>query len=166
MTLKSLSDGSLESELTIKSFTMNNTMPGSSKFREIIPAASHGRNQVMILFTMSGGAERSGLAVMTVDSPQIVFSLAPVSELSKFFSSAFQSENQPKSSAPLDSIPENAVVSEQGGKSSIHFRFDLHDASIIVLENDEITDSQAIRLSLKRISLSQQVSLINWTQRN
>lgn len=155
-TLKMLSDGSLESEFAIKSFTMSNTRPGLSRFREIIPAASHGRNQVMVLYTMSGGVDKSALAVITVDSPQIVFSLDPVYAVSSFFLSAFGSDKEAQDIVPTDEGTE-ITSGPQKENSVLHYRFDLHDASIVVLENDEIADSQAIRLSLKQISLSQQV---------
>lgn len=155
MSMKMLTDGSLESELAIKSFTMSDTKPGPSKFREIMPATSHGRNQVMILFTMSGGTDSSALAVVTVDSPQIIFSMEPVFALSNYFLSAFRSEETEQTGETTGPGPDPVQTSQ----TQIHFRFDLYDASVILLENDQDSNTQAIRLTLKQLSLSQQVSV-------
>ena len=43
--------------------------------------------------------------------------------------------------------------------SSLSLRLDLHDVSISVLENDADVNSRAIRLSIKQLFLSQQVSV-------
>lgn len=157
--VKMLSDGAMEAQVVLRSFTMSNTAPGPSKFREIIPAAKHERNQFMLLYTMSGGPERSALAVLTVDSPHILFSLAPVFALTEFFTSAFGT------SGPVADYAIEAPKTLEEGKESVpsdkpalfQFRIDLHDVSISVLENDLDPDSQAIRLTVAQISLSQQV---------
>lgn len=158
---KILSDGAMEMQLVLKSFTMSNTCPGNSKFREIIPAATHDRNQVMILYTVSSGQDTGSCAVVTVDSPQIVFSVEPVIALLSFFMSAFSNDAPPEehldetiqvqsgtAEAPPEAPPEGP---------SISLRLDLHDVSVVVLENEADAQSQAIRLGIKRISISQQV---------
>ena len=159
--VKMLSDGAMETQVVLRSFTMSNTAPGPSKFREIIPAAQHDGNQIMLLYTTSGGPDRSSLAVLTVDSPHILFSLSPVFSLMEFFMSAFDTSN----SAVADTVDAsgalvegkiNAPASEQ---APFHFRLDLHDVSISVLEDEFDPDSQAIRLTVAQISLSQQARL-------
>ncbi|KAI9460579.1 hypothetical protein BJY52DRAFT_1117906 [Lactarius psammicola] len=155
--VKTLSDGAMEAQVVLRSFTMSNTTPAPSKFREIIPAAQHDRNQFMLLYTTSGGSERSSLAVLTVDSPHILFSLPPVFALTEFFTSAFE---------PSDPDVDETVVPkalEKGNpnpapddQAMVQFRIDLHDVSISVLEDDLDPDSQAIRLTVAQISLSQQ----------
>jgi vacuolar protein sorting-associated protein 13A/C len=150
---KMLSDGAGEAQVVLKSFTMSNTMPGSSKFREIIPAAQHDRNQFMILYTMSG-ANNSALAILTVDSPQIIFAIEPVIALLNFFTSAFSVKGNPAPPEAGFSVQNEGAYSQQSG---LDFRVDLHDVSVSILENDADSDSQAIRLSIKQILLSQQV---------
>ncbi|KAI0361599.1 vacuolar protein sorting-associated protein 13 [Trametes cingulata] len=151
--LKMLSDGSLESQVVMKSMTMGNTRPGSSKFREIMPAAQHERNQIMLLFTMSGGKNSTGLAVLTVDSPEVIFAVDPIIALLEFFTSAFPSQ-------PEQADEETAVDSEQSELNAsgpkIDFRLDLHDASVCVLEDDTNAESQAIRLAIKQLLIAQQ----------
>ncbi|KAH7930968.1 vacuolar protein sorting-associated protein 13 [Leucogyrophana mollusca] len=149
---KVVSDGAAEAQLVLRSFTMSNTRPGGSKFREIIPAAQHDRNQFMILYTTSGGASSSALAVVTVDSPQIIFAVEPVIALMEFFLSAFSDESPRREN---DAIPASEVT-DDAPQSQVDFRVDLHDVSISVLENDTDPDSQAIRLYIDQILLSQQ----------
>ena len=156
--VKTLSDGATEAQVVLRSFTMSNTTPAPSKFREIIPAAQHDRNQFMLLYTSTGGSERSSLAVLTVDSPHILFSLAPVFALMEFFTSAFEAADpdveETEVPKALGKENPNPVPDEQ---SIVQFRIDLHDVSISVLEDDLDSDSQAIRLTVAQISLSQQV---------
>ena len=153
---KLLSNGAGEAQIILRSFTMSNTRPGQTKFREIIPAAQHNRNQFMLLFTMTNG-EGPSLAVLTVDSPQIIFAIDPVISLLEFFTSAFNdNDHQPSATGPITETNDAAGNPEQtSGK--LDFRVDLHDVLISVLENDEDTESRAIRLYINQILLSQQV---------
>lgn len=156
--VKTISDGAMEAQVVLRSFTMSNTTPAPSKFREIIPAAQHDRNQFMLLYTSSSGPERSSLAVLTVDSPHILFSLAPVFALMEFFTSAFEASGPDVGETDVPKALEkgnpNPAPNEQ---AVVQFRIDLHDVSISVLEDDLDSDSQAIRLTVAQISLSQQV---------
>ncbi|KAF7347835.1 hypothetical protein MVEN_01541000 [Mycena venus] len=142
--LKLLSDGAGEAQVVLKSFTVGNTRPGSSKFREIIPAAQHDRNQFMVLYTMSGG---SNLAVLTVDSPQVIFAVDPVIALLRFFTSAFP--GAPADPADEEAVPE-APAADPQSQTTIDFRVDLHDVSVSVLENDSIADSPAMKLTINQ----------------
>ena len=151
---KMLSDGAEEAQVVLKSFTMSNTRPGNSKFREIIPAAQHDRNQFMILYTMSGSPDNTSLAILTVDSPNIILAIEPVIALLNFFTSTLTSQ-EPSKSEP-DNIAQ--VETSQPQRSRLDFRVDLHDVLVSILENDADPDSQTIRLSINQILLSQQVS--------
>jgi vacuolar protein sorting-associated protein 13A/C len=154
---KMLSDGAGEAQVVLKSFTMSNTRPGNSKFREIIPAARHDRNQFMLLYTMSGGPNSSALAVLTVDSPQVIFAIDPVIALLEFFSSAVPAKYPPPSPSE-DLFGQNENENAVSQSSAVDFRVNLHDVSVSVLENDADPDSQSITLSVHQILLSQQVS--------
>ncbi|KAL4243512.1 VPS13 family protein [Abortiporus biennis] len=157
--LKMLSDGAMEAQVILQSFTMSNTRTGNSKFREIIPAAKHDRNQVMILYNKSGGADPSAMAIITVDSPQVIFAVDLVFALVSFFTSAFTSK--PQGAEPQPAANAQATDAQPSPpESTLAFRFDLHDVSVSVLEDDTNLDSQAIRLSIKQILLSQQGILV------
>ncbi|KAI5124698.1 hypothetical protein M0805_004304 [Coniferiporia weirii] len=164
MTLDMRTNGALQSQLWIKSLTMSNTKPGLSKFRDIIPATVHGRDQFHCLLSMSGGADSSAQVVATVDSPHIIFSVDPIFALSSFFLSALEpqsgdaegSESALPPKKDVENPPETGVLE----RSQFNFRFDLYDTSVSILEDDQEADTQAIRLSLARLSLSQQNALV------
>lgn len=160
---KMLSDGSLEAQVVLKSFTMNNTRPGNSKFREIVPAAQHDRNQVMVLFTMTGGAEKASMAVVTVDAPQVIFAVEPVIALLEFFTSPFP-PSAPPASTESDTTQQVQADPVTSASTSVNFRLDLHDVSVSVLEDESNTESQAIRLAIKQILISQQVASSSFSQ--
>ncbi|KAI6162193.1 vacuolar protein sorting-associated protein 13 [Pisolithus thermaeus] len=145
---KSISDGALEAQLVLKSFTMNDTRIGPSKFREIIPAADHDRNQFMTLYTSSG---TSSLMIVTVDSPHIIFAIEPLIALISFFTSAPPAAVDDGDAADDKSRP-------SAPQSDLAVRLELHDVSISVLEEDSNVHSQAIKLYIDQILLCQQAS--------
>ncbi|CEL57657.1 Vacuolar protein sorting-associated protein 13 OS=Saccharomyces cerevisiae (strain ATCC 204508 / S288c) GN=VPS13 PE=1 SV=1 [Rhizoctonia solani AG-1 IB] len=150
---KSLSDGASEAEIVLKSLTMSNTRPGPTKFREIMPAAQHDRNQFMILYSTSGGPKPSSRAIVTIDSPKVIFSMDPVFALVDFFSSPFtnpEASEGGNTGAQIEDVDNNAQASE------LAYRVDIHDLSVNILENDADSHSQAIHLTVKEVSASQQ----------
>lgn len=153
---KLLADGSGEAQVVLKSFTMSNTRPGPNLFREIIPAAQHDRNQFMLLYTVTNGPNSLSQAVLTVDSPRIIFAVDPVISLLEFFASteAIYDETQ-ETTAPQRSEQLGSPVDQS--TRTLDIRIDLHDVSVSILENDADAESQAIRLYITRISFSQQV---------
>ncbi|KAG6898100.1 hypothetical protein C0992_005427 [Termitomyces sp. T32_za158] len=146
---KSLSDGSGEIQVILRSFTMSNTRPGNTRFREIIPAAQHDRNQFMIFYTMSGGTD--SVLVLSVDSPKVLFAIDPVFGLLEFFTSPFLSK-----SARVEGEKVPSGSADDRRISHLNFRLDLHDLSVSVLENDLDSNCQALKLSVNQILLSQQ----------
>lgn len=108
----------------------------------------------MILYTMSGSPDNTSLAILTVDSPNIILAIEPVIALLNFFTSTLTSQ-EPSKSEP-DNIAQ--VETSQPQRSRLDFRVDLHDVLVSILENDADPDSQTIRLSINQILLSQQVS--------
>lgn len=147
---KSMSDGASEAQLVLRSFTMSNTRPGGSKFREIVPAADHERNQFMVLYSSSG---TSALVIMTVDAPHIIFSVEPIFLLLSFFTSGPSSPKVSNKDGDRETKKESSTV------STTDLRLELHDVSISVLEDDTDPCSQAIRLRINQILISQQVSI-------
>lgn len=150
---KSTSDRASEAQFILKSFTMCNTEPENTQFREIIPATHHDRNQFMVLYSTAGGLDGASLAVVTIDSPQIIFSIRPVFALLDFFTTETYSD------AWTADERNHAVKqsSSQNGKG-LDFRLDLHDVAICVLENDQDPSTQAIKLNIQQLLISQQVS--------
>ena len=163
--MKMLSNGSYEAQVILKSFTMSNTRQGDTKFREIVPAARHERNQVMVLYTAAGGRDNSSVAIVTVDSPQLILAIDPMFALLDFATSPFnapapQPQSGTASTAQVGNESTQAGIQgsdapEQG--DGIGFRFDLHDVVVSVLEDETSVDSRAIRLHVRQLLLSQQV---------
>ncbi|KAI9155542.1 Vacuolar protein sorting-associated protein [Paramyrothecium foliicola] len=80
-----LSDGSLESELLIQSFTINDSRPrDTNKFRRIMTSSNKEAQQLMASVTMSGGKERNLIAMATIDSPRVIFALDYLFAIQKF----------------------------------------------------------------------------------
>jgi vacuolar protein sorting-associated protein 13A/C len=146
-------------QVVLKSFTMNDTRSGPSMFHEIIPAAQHQRNQFMILYTSSGGPSPQSLAVITVDSPQLILAVELVFELLAFLGSPFRGAGLDAEQVQQISEDEREQGESLEKSAAIEFRLDVHDIDVVVLENNQDANSQAVRLSVGQISLSQQVCL-------
>ncbi|GAA6031882.1 hypothetical protein JCM8097_003317 [Rhodosporidiobolus ruineniae] len=165
---KMLSNSSMEAEVAIRSFTVHDTRPARlTKFREIIPATKHSGHQFMVHYTQSGGADKSAIANVTVDSPKVIFSLDPVFALLDFFTSAFQ---QTKAILPDDDESEDDVdeglkeadeqkVDNKADGGSFAFRVNVVAPTIILLEDPGKADSEAVVLSLAQVQMSQQGTL-------
>ncbi|KAJ8463158.1 hypothetical protein ONZ45_g17681 [Pleurotus djamor] len=154
---KLLSDGSGEAQVVLQSFTISNTRPGNTRFREIIPAAQHNRNQFILLYTMTGGSNPSSLAVLTVDAPKVIFSVDPVFSVLDFLTLASSPESMgDETSARAQIEPANSMPSAQPQARSFDFRVDLHDVSLSVLADDTDPATQSIRLSIEHLLVSQQ----------
>lgn len=165
--MKMLSNGSYEVQVILKSFTMNNTRKGDTKFREIIPAARHDRNQVMVLYSAAGGRDNSSVAIVSVDSPQLILAIDPMFALLDFAMSPFSAlvpQPQPGAAATTQAriFDTQAAIREPdapGQEGGIGFRFDMHDVVVSILEDETSVDSRAIRLYVRQLLLSQQVIL-------
>uniref|UniRef100_A0A0W0G3E4 Putative vacuolar protein sorting-associated protein vps13 n=1 Tax=Moniliophthora roreri TaxID=221103 RepID=A0A0W0G3E4_MONRR len=151
---KMLSNGAQEAQVVLKSFVMTNTHPGNTRFREIIPAAKHDRNQFMVLYTSTPGLDGSAQAILSIDTPQVIFSIDPVFGLLHFFTDGVVTSSSTVKFE--DQQPAMSERSESNTQRSLDFRVDLHDASICVLENDADPNSQSIKLTVQQVLLSQQ----------
>ncbi|BGP36549.1 Vacuolar protein sorting-associated protein 13 [Rhodotorula kratochvilovae] len=165
---KMLSNGSMEAEVAIRSFTVHDTRPARlTKHREIIPATKHSGHQFMIHYTQSGGVDKSAIANVTIDSPKVIFSLDPVFALLDYFMSAF-----PKTPAELaaeaedDGIDEGLKEADEqkvdpgpAGNATFAFRVNVVSPTIILLEDPAKEDSEAVVLQLAQLQMSQQGTL-------
>lgn len=159
---KMLSNGSMEAEVVIRSFTIHDTRTSrQTKFREIIPATMHDSHQFMINFTQSGGTDKSAFANVTIDSPKVIFSLDPVFALLDYFMSAFPP-------SPVVVLPPDAAGEEDGlpmveveapSTSTFAFRVNVVSPTIVLLDNPEKADSEAVILSISQVLMAQQGTL-------
>lgn len=154
--VKMLADGAMEAEVVLQTFTMTNTRPGKSRFREVIPAEKNREQaQVMVFYSTSGaGSPPASQGIITVDSPKILFALDPTFALLSFLTSPFPpAPPEP----PNGELEQTQSGPQPAAPSTIAFRFDLYNASITVLEDDEQANSQAMQLVIQQVSLVQQV---------
>ena len=105
-----LSDSSLEAELLIHSFTIHDSRPReSNRFRRIMTSANKDVQQLMASVTMSGGKERSLIAMCTIDSPRVIFALDYLFAIQKFAVEGLaEEEPMPVDDESLGGTPEES----------------------------------------------------------
>lgn len=174
--LRMLTDGSLESELLIHSFSIRDSRrQDSNKFRNIMSLINNDvQQQFMASVTMSPGPDKHLIAMLTIDSPRIMFALDYLSALQAFSNSAFASEesvleieeDDPDSAEGSEqdseressdkAMTEASSADTQSGSITVSFRVNLVDAQVIMVANPAIPHSEAIVLGTKEILLSRQ----------
>ena len=177
--LRMLSDGALESELLIHSFTITDSRSReSNKFRKIMSLINNDvKQQFMASVSISGGSDRHLIAMVTLDSPRIIFAMDYVFALTAFASSAFSSDETPAIeeglqseigtgeetdsgvNTPIDGVPPSPSPKSDSSSStgmSMSFRINIEDAQVILIANPTINNSEAIVLGTKQVLLSQQ----------
>lgn len=133
--LRMLSDGSIESELLVRSFTIYDSRPrDNNKYRRIMTSSNKDVQQLMASVTLSGGAERHMIAIVTVDSPRVIFALDYLFALQNFAMTALKNDDEPMvieeemSEIPEESDAESVALSTRrlplsplSPESSSHF---------------------------------------------
>ncbi|KAL4867000.1 hypothetical protein BDV12DRAFT_172003 [Aspergillus spectabilis] len=175
--LRMLTDGSLESELLIHSFSIRDSRKQeTNKFRKIMSLINNDvKQQFMASVSISPGPEKHLIAMLTIDSPRIILALDYLSALQTFANSVFATkeleeeddgEESPDEDEPRSSMAESADVSllpssaeeEPAAPSqmTVSFRVNLVDAQIITIANPAIPHTEAIVLGAKEVLFSQQ----------
>ena len=91
--LRMMTDGSLESELLIHSFTIQDSRTReTNKFRKIMTSSNKDVQQFMASVTISGGKERNFIAIVAIDSPRIIFALDYLFAIQSFVSAGLSVE--------------------------------------------------------------------------
>ncbi|KAH0527101.1 hypothetical protein TsFJ059_002139 [Trichoderma semiorbis] len=94
-----MSDGSMEAEVLVRSFTIYDTRPrDTNKYRRIMTSSNKEAQQLMASVTMSGGTERSVIAMATIDSPRVIFALDYLFAIQKFATEGLTMEE----ASPID----------------------------------------------------------------
>ncbi|OCT48539.1 Vacuolar protein sorting-associated protein 13 [Cladophialophora carrionii] len=172
--LRMLSDGALEAELMVHSFTIRDSRTKeTNKFRKIMSLINNDvQQQFMANVSISGGEDRHMIVMLTIDSPRIIVALDYVFALQAFANTALQSSEPPP-------IAEQEELTEDGGESpeeevaeaedagaevesdakpsmTVSFRVNVVDAQIILIANPTISNTEAIVLGTKEVLVSQQ----------
>ncbi|KAM5453804.1 Vacuolar protein sorting-associated protein 13 [Microsporum audouinii] len=174
--LRMLNDGSLESELLIHSFNVRDSRSKeTNRFRKIMSLVNTDvQQQFMASVSMSGGTERQLVAIVTIDSPRIIFAVDYLFSLKSFATAAFPAEPTVDTSESSDEESTGALVSREGPPSkaatvpssamtadnktslAMSFRFNMVDSQVILVANPTIPNTEAIVLGAKQIVYSQQ----------
>jgi vacuolar protein sorting-associated protein 13A/C len=110
--LRMMTDGSLESELLIQSFTIRDSRTReTNKFRKIMTSSNKEVQQFMASVTISGGKERNLIAIVAIDSPRIIFALDYLFAIQAFVTVGF-AVDEPAFADDDESIFDSGDVSE------------------------------------------------------
>ncbi|KAJ8612730.1 hypothetical protein MRB53_037306 [Persea americana] len=176
--LRMISDGSMESELLIESFTIRDTRKKeSNKFRKIMSLINNDiKQQFMANVTISGGNEPNMLVILTVDSPRLILALEYLFALQTFTNQGLAVDDNSRVEDILDeSVTEHSEsdagsgpkVLKQDGETSekktasepgmaMSFRVSMIAAQVVFLANPAITSSEAVVLGMKQVVVAKQ----------
>jgi vacuolar protein sorting-associated protein 13A/C len=178
--VRMISDGAMEAELVVQSFTIRDSrMQGANKFRKIMSLINNDvKQQFMASVSIAGGQERSMIALLTIDSPRIILALDYLFALQAFVNAglatdeplaieqeAVQEETDsddddimsPDGSRTLE-VPQPAEVPTDNGMS-VSFRVNLVDAQVVLIANPAMASSEAIVLGTKQVLISKQQAM-------
>jgi vacuolar protein sorting-associated protein 13A/C len=176
--VRMISDGAMEAELVVQSFTIRDSRTqGANKFRKIMSLINTDvKQQFMASVSISGGQEKNLIALLTIDSPRIILALDYLFALQAFVNAGLatdeplaieeeaeheeDSDNElmsPDGSRTLEQ-PEPAADLSDGGMN-ISFRVNLVDAQVVLIANPAMANSEAIVLGTKQVLVSKQQAM-------
>lgn len=179
--LRMISDGAIESELLVQSFTITDTRnTEKNKFREIMSLINTDvKQQFMASVSISGGSERNLIALLTIDSPRIILALDYLFAILNFIQEGMKqedplvveddSEEDKTDDGDATTVDTRDLVSQKGNAQadvvsedkpeaglSISYRVNVVDAQVVLIANPAISNSEAIVLGTKQVLVSQQ----------
>lgn len=111
--LSMVNDGSLESELTIQSFTIRDSRSHeTNKFRKIMTSLNKDVQQFMASVTISGGKKRHLIAMAAIDSPRIILALDHLFAIQKWVTQALEVDAEAVSDMVQEIMDESAETSD------------------------------------------------------
>ncbi|KAI4916402.1 uncharacterized protein J4E92_009320 [Alternaria infectoria] len=177
--VRMISDGAMEAELVVQSFTIRDSRTqGTNKFRKIMSLINNDvKQQFMASVSISGGKEKSMIALLTIDSPRIILALDYLFALQAFANAGLATDEplaieevaeqeetdsdddimSPDGSRSLE-LPEPAKEPTDGGMN-MSFRVNLVDAQVVLIANPAMASSEAIVLGTKQVLISKQQAM-------
>ncbi|PSN61047.1 vacuolar protein sorting-associated protein 13 [Corynespora cassiicola Philippines] len=177
--LRMISDGALEAELVIQSFTIRDSRTQeTNKFRKIMSLINNDvKQQFMASISISGGEDRHLIALLTIDSPRIILALDYLFALQAFLNAGLATDEpltiddetedddadsdtdlmSPDGTRSPEKLPEEPALVENG--MNISFRVNLVDAQVVLIANPAISTSEAIVLGTKQVLVSKQQAM-------
>jgi vacuolar protein sorting-associated protein 13A/C len=177
--VRMISDGALEAELVVQSFSIRDSRQmGTNKFRKIMSLINNDvKQQFMASVSISGGKERNLIALLTIDSPRIILALDYLFDLQAFVNAGLATDEPleiDEENAEEDTDSDDELVSQDGSKTlkksetptapaqdgmSMSFRVNLVDAQVVLIANPAIANSEAIVLGTKQVLISKQQAM-------
>lgn len=187
--LRMITDGSLESEFLINSFSIQDSRSRTTnKFRKIMTSTNKDVQQFMASLTISGGKERNLIAIVAVDSPRVIFALDYIFALQSFVAGGLavdepvmpddesvtdshddsdtdmlqlSTKSRPITTRSKSQATDSSHISSPSETSpmSVAFRVNVVDAQVILIANPLSASSEAIVLGTKQVLLAQQHAL-------
>lgn len=172
--LRMVSDGAMEAELLIHSFTIRDSRSKeTNKFRKIMSLINNDvQQQFMASLSISGGEAKHVIVMLTIDSPRIIFALDYLFALQAFASRAFATDDTGVATQIEELAPENDLgvdfsdaedsrasndqPPETKSSTTVSFRVNIVDAQVILIANPTISNTEAIVLGMKELLVSQQ----------
>ncbi|MBE3109025.1 MAG: hypothetical protein IMZ46_00710, partial [Acidobacteria bacterium] len=104
--LRMLSDGSMESEFLVRSFTIYDSRPrDDSKYRRIMTSLNKDVQQLMASMSMSPAPEKRLVVLVTLDSPRVIFALDYLFALQAFATATLQGDEPEVAEEELSDMP-------------------------------------------------------------
>ncbi|KAF2116072.1 hypothetical protein BDV96DRAFT_645420 [Lophiotrema nucula] len=177
--LRMISDGALETELMVQSFTIRDSRTqGTNKFRKIMSLINNDvKQQFMASVSISGGSDKNLIALLTIDSPRMILALDYLFALKAFVDAGLATdeplaieEEAEEDDADSDSdimspdgtrSPEKPLPASDAGEGgmNINFRVNLVDAQVVLIANPALASSEAIVLGTKQVLVSKQQAM-------
>jgi vacuolar protein sorting-associated protein 13A/C len=177
--VRMISDGAMEAELVVQSFTIRDSRSqGTNKFRKIMSLINTDvKQQFMASVSISGGKERNLIALLTIDSPRIILALDYLFALQAFVNAGLATDEpleieeeteheeadsddeimSPDGSRQLEQPQAPAESTDSG--MNISFRVNLVDAQVVLIANPAMASSEAIVLGTKQVLVSKQQAM-------
>jgi vacuolar protein sorting-associated protein 13A/C len=173
--MRIISDGAMEAELLIHSFTIRDSREQeANKFKKIMSLInSDVQQQFMASVSISGGDAKHMIVMLTIDSPRIIVALDYLFALQSFANTALAVNEPP----PITDVEEiysedgetdggespvgrdstaDTPVEQPGSAMTTSFRINIVDAQLILIANPAISNTEAIVLGTKEVLVSQQ----------
>ena len=178
--LRMISDGALEAELVVQSFTIRDSRTQeTNKFRKIMSLINNDvKQQFMASVEMSGGEEKNVIVLLSIDSPRIILALDYLFALQAFVNAGLateeplaiedEAEDEDEASSMDLMSPDGSrspekldVANEEPAEGGINlsFRVNLVDAQVVLIANPALSSSEAIVLGTKQLLVSKQQAI-------
>jgi vacuolar protein sorting-associated protein 13A/C len=177
--VRMISDGSMEAELVVQSFTIRDSRTqGTNKFRKIMSLINNDvKQQFMASVSISGGEEKNMIALLTIDSPRIILALDYLFALQAFVNAGLATDEPlaiEEEAQQEDEDSEDDIMSPDGSRTlekpqatpaapeagmNISFRVNLVDAQVVLIANPAMANSEAIVLGTKQVLVSKQQAM-------